>query len=140
MVCLGVFEVDKIKSEHGLLIGVAAWLSQSMDWLEVEEKRYSACESLTLFAIALLDSLDAHTSWLSTATCFESIELAFVELFPFNTSLSLCFLSFISGTGFLSSGAGSSLEDGSMTTLVCSTSLPSSKQTSRDSKIQPEGQ
>ena len=62
MVCLGVFEVDKIKSEHGLLIGVVAWPSQSMDWLKVEEKRCSAYESLTLFSIALLDSLDVHTS------------------------------------------------------------------------------
>ena len=80
MMCLGVFEVDKIEFQHGLLIRVVAWLSQSMDWLEVEKKRYSAYELLTSFAIALLDSLDVHISWLSTATCFESIELAFVEL------------------------------------------------------------
>jgi len=84
IVCLGVFEVDKIKSKHGLLIGVVTWSSQSMNWLEVEERRYSACELLTSFTIALLDSLDVHISWLSTATCFESIESSFVKLFPFN--------------------------------------------------------
>ena len=139
MVCLGVFEIDKIKSQHDLLIVVVTWLLQSMDWLEIKKKRCLACESLTLFAIALLDSLDVHTSWLSTATCFKSIKSAFVELFPFNASFFSCFLSFISGTGFLSSGAGSLLEDGSMTTLVCSTSLLSSKQTSWNSKIWLEG-
>jgi len=68
---------------------------------------------------------------LSVAICPESVELTVFELF----SLSLSSLSsFISETGFSFFYAGKSLEEESMTTLVSSTSLPSSKQTFWNSK------
>ena len=84
---------------------------------------------------------NCETSWrLAIPICCHSCPKIKFPLILINASFFSCFLFFISGTGFSSSSVGSLLEDESMTTLVCSTLLPSSKQTSQDSKIQPEGQ
>jgi len=81
---------------------------------------------LGLSAVVYSDSLDTSILWLSVAICPESVELTVFELFSLSLS---SFSSFTSETGFSFSYAGQSLGEGSMTTLVSSTSLPSSKQT-----------